>query len=304
MTTQREVKTLEKLDEEINQATPNDPIKLLSFFQEFKNAIELVEKDFTRNEIISRIPGIRDIAGHSPLINRAQQWPKGYQGDFETILHILSQKNKAIPDTIGYAMEDFFLCSSICVQHANKIRRQAELILSVLMRNPYARILSIGCGASEDLKINMEEITKSKAEITLVDIDMDALTYSLNVLEKINKHIKIIHGNIYRIIKTLKEKFDLVIIGGVFDYLSDKVIISILSSLKENMNKEGIIFFTNIKQGNPFRIYMEYLSDWILIERSDSAIRDLLKQSGCDNFHSSILTDETNLTYLVEINIG
>ena len=136
-----------------------------------------------------------------------------------------------------------------------------------------------------------------------MDFDNDSLNYSLASLERVKDHIKIVQGNIYKVIKTLREKFDLVIIGGVFDYLSDKIIIYILSSLKEKMNKQATLFFTNIRRNNPFRIHMEYLSDWVLIERSDTEIFHLLKESGCHAFQTNIQTDETNLTYLVEISI-
>ena len=296
-----ELKKLQELDVEIEQIVYSDQQILHSFFQEFKMTIEALEKDFTRKELISHIPKIRQVASDSPLLNRSQKWPKGYQGDFETIEHIISQENRADPHTFAHALEGFFLNSSICQQHINKVKHQSELISDTLTRNSYSRILSIGCGTSEDVRMNIHKIIGSNAEITLVDFDRDSLHHSLAALEKVKEHIKIFQGNIYKIIKKIHGKFDLVMIGGVFDYLSDKMIINILSSLKEKMNEEGIIYFTNIKQHNPFRIYMEYLADWILIERSHLEIQNLLIESRWNNFPATIQTDTTCLTYLVEI---
>ncbi len=293
---------IEKLEEKINLIAPHDSEAILSFFQEFKNTIEVLERDHTRDEIINRIPKTRLLASDSPLVHRAQKWPKGYQGDFETIQHIIAQENKAIPNTFGHTIENFFLSSPICSQHINKVKCQSELISNALAINPNSRILSIGCGTSEDVKLNINNILKSNAEITLIDFDRDALDYSLASLEQIKEHIKIIQGNIYKISTLINDNYDLILIGGVFDYIDDKAIFNILSSLKENMNNGATIFFTNIKKQNPFRIYMEYLSDWILIERSDSEITSLLKNSGYDLSHVTIKTDDTNLAYLVEIN--
>jgi extracellular factor (EF) 3-hydroxypalmitic acid methyl ester biosynthesis protein len=237
----------------------------------------------------------------SPLLKRAQTWPRGYPGDFETIEHIISQQNKAVPQTIGYELEGFFLKSDICLQHLNKIDRQAALISEVLRNKTAPKVLSIGCGTSEDVQRNLPLLTDTRTVITLVDVDKDALSHSLHALEPVREKIQLIHGNIYKIIRTLKSKYDLVIIGGVFDYLNDKVIVKILSSLKENLNPSGTLFFTNIKKHNPYRIDMEYLMDWPLIERSKEGILQLIDQSGCGSMDLAISTDKTNLTYLVEI---
>ena len=293
---------LQTLDQKISFIETGKNEDILMFLSEFKNTIEGLENEYSREEIVRHIPAIRKAASHSPFVNRAQIWPKGYQGDFETIEQIIYQKNKAVPNTFGFIIEDFLLNSDVCKQHINKVKRQSELILKTVQQNPNAKILSIGCGTSEDIKLNIEAIKKTNAAITLLDADTDALKYSSMALQEIKDQVKTVHGNIYKLIRTITEQYDLVIIGGVFDYLTDKVIIKILSSLKNNLNQGALIYFTNIKKNNPYRVYMEYFSDWMLIERSEEDINMLLKESTWSKSNTNIQTDATGLTYLVELN--
>lgn len=290
----------QELDQQAINLSPAKPESIFSFLQQLKEMISTLEETASREQIISWIPQIRNIAAQSPFVNRAQHWPKGYQGDFETIGHIISGENKAVPGSIGYLIEDFFLSSEICQQHINKVARQAELIGNVLKANPAARIMSIGCGTSEDIRLNIPAIASTDTHFTIVDADSDAIQYSMQNLASIQKQVTAIRGNIYKIVRTLKESYDLILIGGVFDYLNDKTIVSVLSSLKQNLNQNAILFFTNIQKPNPHRIFMEYLSDWILIERTEEDIQHLLDQSRLSDFNIKIENDQTGLTYLVE----
>jgi extracellular factor (EF) 3-hydroxypalmitic acid methyl ester biosynthesis protein len=295
------VAQLKKLDNNVAAAVTIDSRSLKLFFQYFKALVNDLEISTQREDIINLIPNIRNIAATSPFVNKAQQWRRGYQGDFEAIGHLISGQNKAVPGTTGHLMEDFFLTSDICKQHIEKVQYQSALIKKVVEGNPLATILSIGCGTSEDVRFNIDLIKGSQIDITIVDADKDALACSMQNLEAIKYNVSAVHGNIYKIARTLKQQYDLVIIGGVFDYLSDNAIIRVLSSLKHNLAPGGKLFFTNIKHCNPYRIYMEYLSDWILVERAEQDIYRLLADSGLGNHDVKLQVDKTGLSYLVEV---
>lgn len=147
-------------------------------------------------------------------------------------------------------------------------------------------------------------IKKSQAQITLVDIDKAALDFSARQLQEVADHITFIHGNIYKIMRNLQEHYDLILIGGVFDYLNDKTIISILKSLRNNLAPGGKIYFSNIAKGNPFRVYMEYLSNWELTERSGHDLVDLVMAAGWSITSIQFQLDKTHLTHLVELHYG
>jgi extracellular factor (EF) 3-hydroxypalmitic acid methyl ester biosynthesis protein len=280
---------------------PTEGRNLEWYLHVFSKQIEKWEQVYTRQQIMEAILPIRQIAATSPFVNRAQCWPRGYAGDFETILYILENVNKAEPESLGYQIEAFFLKSPICMQHRNKVAQQSKLIAEVLEKNAKARILSIGCGTSEDLYNSLSIISNTACEITLVDIDKDALNYSLKKLYTVKDKITIIEGNIYKVIKRLNQSFDLILIGGVFDYLTDKVIAALLKELTEKLSDNGHLFFTNIGKSNPYRACMEYLADWKLIERNKEELSFFINQAAPEMVYN-IELDATGLAYMVNLN--
>jgi extracellular factor (EF) 3-hydroxypalmitic acid methyl ester biosynthesis protein len=291
----------QQFDVLINEKKYLDPSEFTNFLSTFKLEIEAHEKLYSRDEIVSSLEKIKKVCSKSPFTKRVQSWPRGYQGDFETINYIIKSENLAREDSFEYQVEDYFLNSDICKQHKNKVARQAQLIKEVIAVKPCAKIISIGCGTSEDVKKCIDEIKWSDAEITLVDVDHDALSFSLQQLQEIEDRVTLVHGNIYKIMRNLSEEYDLILIGGVFDYLNDKTITSILRSLQNNANEGGKVFFSNISKNNPYRTFMEYIGDWTLIERNEGDLNDLIVNAGWPDDSFKITKDETGLTYLVEL---
>lgn len=274
-----------------------------NFLNSFRLEIERQERVCTRMELLQKLVKIRDLAATSPFINRAQSWPRGYQGDFETIDYIINGENKAEVGTFGYVLEDYFLQSAICEQHKNKIERQMQLITEAVAQKSHAKVISIGCGSSEDVKRCIPVLKQSQAEITLVDVDQDAIAFSLHRLTEIKERLILLHGNIYKVMRSLNKHYELILIGGVFDYLNDKTIVSVLRSLQNNLSETGTLFFTNIVNGNPYRVFMEYFSNWMLIERSKADIARLIREAQWPDNGYRIRKDKTGLTHLVELSI-
>lgn len=266
------------------------------------DAILVEEKTKTKEEIRNKLGDVRAIHRQSPFFQRTQDWPRGYAGDFETIEYIIDGKNKSVKNTLGYYLESIILNSPIVQQHRNKVSHQANLILDKAYENDNAKILSIGCGSSADLRGIQNSLKRTNVEITLFDMDEGALDCSSEKLESIQDKCTFIQGNLLRLVKKIDEKFDLIVIGGVFDYLADKTIISILRKIfTENLNPKGEIFFTNIAKGNPYRTWMEYCFDWELNERTKEGIEDMFYQAQLPGSQITITKEETGLTYLAHI---
>ena len=262
------------------------------------SAISKAEPGMSRDEILQHIPNARMLAARSAFVRRAQEWPQGYQGDFQTINQIIEQQNLCEPGTLGHAIEAFFLDSDICQQHISKVKAQSNLIKETLFLKRSPSILSIGCGTSADLKENIPALKAAKASITLIDIDEKAIEHSMDALRPIQDQVNAIQGNVFKVAKRMRESYDLILIGGVFDYLDDRLVRSVLRSLYRNLSSDGVLFFTNIRAKNPYRLHMEYLSDWVLIERSADDLLDLMEQAGCDMNKAMIKKDETGLSLL------
>ena len=268
---------------------------------------ELDEQRKDRKEILSLLKETRDIVGKSPFFNRLQTWPRGYPGDFETIEYLIQGENKAMPGTIEYYLEEYGLKSPAAQQHRNKVARQSELILQSYLLNQNgcaSKILSLACGSCPDIQQVQKLIEPSKCSFFLVDYDNDALEFSRSKLSDFNGACKFVKRNVLRLLNEPVESgpFDLIIIGGLFDYLSDRSIIRILERVwRLLLAPRGKLFFTNISPDNPDRIWIEYLADWVLISRSEGELREMCTNAGIPEECMTIDKDSTQITYMIEI---
>jgi extracellular factor (EF) 3-hydroxypalmitic acid methyl ester biosynthesis protein len=221
-------------------------------------------------EIRAVAQSAREIHGASPFVTRLQQWPRGYPGDFETIEWLWRGDNRAPAGTLAHAIERYALNSAISQQHRNKVSFQAACMLQTFVTARPCRILSIGCGSSPDLRTVIDQVPDS-ATIVLCDSDQDALSYSRAKLEPIADRCHLVPGMVPRVLRRVRDygPFDLILAGGLFDYLSDRFIARTLSDAWSMLSPSGRIVFTNIASGNPFRVWIEYMGNWRLIERSE-----------------------------------
>jgi len=82
------------------------------------------------SEIRSYLLPVRLLHRRSLFVARAQDWPRGYAGDFETIEYLCDGTNRVSrEDSLGYCIEEYTLNSQITQQHRNKVKLQAELML-------------------------------------------------------------------------------------------------------------------------------------------------------------------------------
>ncbi|HPH99117.1 MAG TPA: class I SAM-dependent methyltransferase [Chitinophagaceae bacterium] len=271
-------------------------------YEQFTQQIAELEAHYSRTEIINMIHPLRQELRRSAFFKRLQDWPRGYQGDFETIDAIMHYKIGAPKHTLAYIFECYFMHAPIAQQHRNKVQEQYKAIVQCIQQNPAAKILSIGCGTSEDIYKASTTIQTSTAEITLLDIDADALDYSICKLNTIKAHIHTQQGNIYKLLQQIDEVYDLILIGGVFDYVSDKFMMNILKKLyTHNLCNTGALLFTNIADNNPFKISLEYFFDWFLIERSKNDISRIITACGIDATALHIKKESMQLSYIVHL---
>lgn len=224
----------------------------------------------------------RAIHARSPFIRRLQEWPRGYPGDFETIEWLCRAENRAEPGTFAHALERYALTSSIAQQHRNKVVFQAACILQALEEHAPARILSIACGSSPDIRSILGHV-KPGAEFVLCDSDRDALTFSAQRLGALADRCGFVHGMVPRVLRQVGDRgpYHLIFAGGLFDYLPDRLVaLTLRTAWRSLLAPGGRIVFTNIARGNPFRLWLEYLAEWRLIERSDDDIERICGEAG------------------------
>ncbi|MBI5664517.1 MAG: class I SAM-dependent methyltransferase [Nitrospirae bacterium] len=265
--------------------------------------MEAEKAGVSRAKIEETIKPAREIHGRSVFVKRLQDWPRNYPGDFETIEYICNPRNKSRYGKIEYYIEEYALNSSMAQQHRNKIQRQSDIVLDSLLNGKAGqKILSVGCGGSNDILHIEKFIRNIQCELVLHDVDSDALELSKKRLSHLRATLHLVNGNFLQSLRTIEKlgPFDLVLAGGLFDYLSDKHISFFLKHALSNLlNRDSLLFFSNIKDGNPFKVWQEFLADWKLVYRSESDVIRLLTGSGFSESEVKIDKDNTGLTLLV-----
>jgi extracellular factor (EF) 3-hydroxypalmitic acid methyl ester biosynthesis protein len=266
-----------------------------------------------RLEILDILRDARELHSKSPFVARLQRWPRGYQGDFETIDYLMNQQNFADKDTIQYFIEQYALSSPVAQQHRNKVLYQSELILRAIQHpqideetgeKQIPRILVIASGSSPDIRRILPYIAKHHFSLVLNDVDSGALHASKTGLDAISDRVTVVPGNALTNLKKLRSNgpYDLIVAGGLFDYLSTRQINFLLKNAYSLLLKpDGRIAFTNIAAGNPFRLWLEYLADWFLIERNENDIMRILNELYIPSSNISITRDPSQLAIITEI---
>lgn len=266
--------------------------------------LEAEKKGKDREYIEKIIKPARDIHSRSVFVNRLQEWPRKYPGDYETIEYLCDLENHSTYGSVEYYIEEYALNSAIAQQHRNKLQHQSEVILDTLLNNGTGqKILSFGCGGCRDILGIEKYIHNIQFELVINDIDNDALELSGKRLQNM-KNLHIVPGNIIQALRRVEKLglFDLIVTGGLFDHMSDKHVSFFLKhTLTKLLKKGGVLFFANAAKGNTFRVWMEYLADWRLHYRSNDDITRLLTSAGFADSTIDINKGETGLTFLVKV---
>lgn len=264
---------------------------------------ELLE--YSPERIIEIFARIRRIMASSPLGYHMQNWPSGYHGDFEAVEYIASGINRAERGTLAFNLEQAILHSGIVQQHRYKLRRQSEAFSRALIHHGLKpRMLSLGYGGCRDLLPLMKALTQFEGELILNDIDPAALSFAGKRLSPATTRFQPLRANVLSAIRILRhdKRFDLVVAGGLFDYIPDRLLTLVLETVYHQLLASGgQFFFTNIAQGNLFRPLMSYAVNWQLIERSEMDIRNLCLDSSIPESCIDIERDESQLTWIVKV---
>jgi len=237
------------------------------------------QADISKEKILELLEPAKSIHAQSPFIKRCTEWPRGYLGDFETIRYIYEAKNKAPKNTLAYFCEEYALLCPSTQQHRNKLHKQAQLVMNSIKQYEETKILSLASGSSIELHSMVNLLSGADIHLVLNDTDGEALEEAKKNLQQIPK-CTFIEGNVAEFLAFDSDElgeFDLILAGGLFDYLTDKHASFILKHLRRYLLKDGgRFFFTNIAPDNPYDPWMGYLADWGLIERDEEMLKNFV----------------------------
>ena len=291
---------------------PYDPVRIYGDVAVWMSRLSLdilrcEHEDFEKEEILAVLAPAREALSQSIFLQRCQEWPRGYPGDFETIQHLYTAENKAPAKTLAYFYEAFSLHSASTQQHRNKLHHQAKLLTQLALEpsEEEVRILSLASSSCIDLHLAMPILQRSQTQIVVNDVDQDALEAARSLLAPLSSQCTFHCGNAMELVAWDADElglFDFILTGGLFDYLSDKHVVFLLKQMLRYMLKPGgSVFFTNIAKPNPFRPSMEYLASWSIVERTPEEIQNLITKTNVPNLTVDIQQEHTGLTHLVRV---
>jgi SAM-dependent methyltransferase len=273
----------------------------------WKQIVIFEKNGYTRSDILEILSPIRAIFQKSPLGWRMQTLSPDYPGNYEIIEYICDAINRVPNNTIEYYCEEYALSCPATQQYRNLVQYQALQILEtfrIAPKNP--RVLSLSCSSCRDIwsiQIFLKELLNG--EIVLIDRDIKALEFARTRLNSLEGKLQYIQGNVIQAVYKLEstEGFDLVVAGGLFDYLTKPVVKYLIKHIYYYLLKpNGKLIFTNIVKGNPYRPFMEYFGNLTLVERDEEDILDICQQLGLNQQVITLTKDEDNLRLIVEIN--
>lgn len=268
------------------QATTPDCEQLAASVEDFDRAVDQA----------------RALIARAPFLQHLQQWPRGYPGDFEAIEHICCGTPSQASGPFAEICERWALTTAVAQQHRNKVAIQSSLI-ERQAREAHCRMLSIACGGCVDVRRALPVLRGRSFELMLNDADADALAFAVERLMPIADRIVLRHADVLRLLRRPNElgRFDLILAGGLFDYLDDRQIRFVLSRAWALLRPGGTLFFTNIATGNPYRAWMTRLLNWQLKERSRADIADIVVAAQLPPEQLAVERDATGLTLLVRL---
>lgn len=266
--------------------------------------LDCEEANIDTDLLRTKVAGARLMHRRSELCRRLQDWPRGYPGDWESIDYLLDGINRTPEEDFGHALEQHALWCAASQQHRNKVAYQTMLFDRLISRKPSATVLSIACGGSRDLASLVHRANDFRGTIVLNDADGSALDVSLARLAPFGDRCIRVQGSALNVVSQAAHfgPYDLVVAGGLFDYLNDALAIRLLREVyRKCVAADGMLLFTNIAVDNPYRPWMSYMGSWMLLERGEEALVRLCQRASIPLECIHVKRDGTRLAWLIEI---
>lgn len=230
----------------------------------------------------------------------ARNKPRGYAGDFELLSKICNHYRSTSP--IGQFFDAYFQAQAAPAAVRGRIELVTRWAISHLKdfacnsSLPAPHLVSIGCGAGEDLLNACQAVSPSilpQTSLTLLDLDPAAVEFASQAFASqfAQRNLPALsrfhcqQANLVRLakrkdLKQLLTSATQIYCTGIFDYLADDVAQDLLACFWEQLAPGGSLYVFNFAPHNPTRAYMEWIGDWYLIYRTESDLQKLALNAG------------------------
>jgi SAM-dependent methyltransferase len=262
----------------------------------------------------------REVILQSSVLRQALVKPRGYAGDMDLMLKICrSPVNR--PDGFSQHLDSFY-----CDLPASQAVRDRVCMLGRIIDElrPGSRVLNLACGPALEVEDHFHRWPDSNLAVDLVDHDIDTLGYLRGRVPA--DRVRLLQGNALRMLAgdlqvrpieastpgaeraeadriTLLPGYDLIYSAGLYDYIPDgrsgrggvTALTAVLAGLLAPGGRLLVGNYLRPGLGSRHQLHhraiMELYSDWRLLYRDASEIRDFA--SAVERPHTVELIDES-----------
>jgi SAM-dependent methyltransferase len=250
----------------------------------------------------------------SPLVRRCVDKPLGYPGDYVTVEMLFGNEDQGV-STLARILSHYAMHCGPAQAH----RARPAWLMSHLQKREQAlgrppRVLTFACGPEHGLR----EYTAlgGTGHFTLCDFDPAPLDYCRRQFEKLSRlprngvpmpELRFMQVSTYQLMRQRDAlgklhhpdgPMDVVIAAGILDYLKDNVISRFLDMMSSLLAPGGLLLLTNLHQQNPWRAFMEYVGDWVVVHRTPEEFRAICEGPAERNLVTAELTTDPSGTNL------
>ncbi|WCL47775.1 cyclic nucleotide-binding domain-containing protein [Leptospira sp. GIMC2001] len=212
--------------------------------------------------------------------------PRGFTDDFK--VNELIYANQPWGDgQLGPLIDKWFLGRNFCTSRREDRSFMTEIILDTCIQDKSnTSILSLASGSGYELISALNETSSQKLNITMIDIDQEALTHAQEILNRKmnnNHSFAFINQNIIGVLEG-RVQFrisdqDLIYAIGFCDYLLDEQVVELLDWIFVHLKKGGKAVINVTSPTHQDRKLLTHILEWSIIYRSKEELEDLISRS-------------------------
>ncbi len=252
------------------------------------------------------------ILSKSVLVTHTRTWPQGYQGDYKMLENLY--RNTPLSEGIGYYLDLCCLNAQLAIAVRNRLKLLESILRNEFRRRQRPSVMNIACGSCREVFELAEDIKRSDATVTCIDLDNNALAFAADRLlfssmSLLSSEQVILRR--YNALRMFDHELNLAEFGmqdiiysvGFFDYLNSDFLSNLFGSLYDLLNPGGRLI-ASFKDADRYR-HQDYhwIGDWDgFLQRTVKDFRDIFRYAGIPESSISELREESGMIvfYLVD----
>lgn len=237
-----------------------------------------IANKLTQTEIHEVRDGLRFALDENTLMGHGFVKPYGYAGDFMLIEKIYQYVVNPDP---RYRNWDIFFHNQPA---AKAVRNRKQYFINtcrnLVNEKKNAKVLILGSGPATDVYEFLSASGRKDIKFDLVDLDQNAIDYSMKKNECFKDQITFNRINALRY--TPFKFYDLIWTAGLFDYFKDKHFSYLIRKYYNCLTEDGRMVIGNFSTKNPSKSLMENIIEWVLNLRTESDLFRIAGDAGVD----------------------